>query len=134
MKCANNTILMKVCYFFLLMDAKVSLIHSAQPSGACLLLINKLVDLTKILNFFLAACYEVFDKVDSLSYKNTKKTVLYLSIFKSQLENNLKTNIRHRIIKSYLMLNYRLSIIYRSVFSKEYRSYLFKKIIYKIRR
>ena len=42
--------------------------------------VKKLKKLTNPLNCFLAACYEVFNKVDSLEYNNTKMTVSYLKI------------------------------------------------------
>ena len=56
--------------------------------------VNTLDKLTNPLNCFLAACYEVFNKVDSLEYNNTKKAASYLSVFNSQFiqsENKKKT-------------------------------------------
>ena len=47
--------------------------------------------LTNPVNCFLATCYEVFNKVDSLKYIKTKNTVLYLNVFKSQFNNSKKT-------------------------------------------
>ena len=61
---------------------------------------NTLDKLTNPLNCFLAACYEVFNNVDSLEYNKTKKAAIYLSIFNSQFTNRDKTRKRHkRILK-----------------------------------
>ena len=60
--------------------------------------VNTLDKLTNPLNCFLAACYEVFNKVDSLEYNKTKKAASYLSDFNSQFtnhENNKKTTQTH---------------------------------------
>ena len=89
------------------------------------------------LNCFLAACYEVFDRVDSLEYNKTKKVVSYLSVFNRQFTNKERTKRRHRLIKAYILLKYRLNIIYKSIAHKMYRVWLFKKLtslaFYKIR-
>jgi len=86
---------------------------------------NTLDKLKHPLNCFLAACYEVFDRVDSLKYNNTKKTAYYLSVFKSQFANSKTTKIRHKFIKTYLFLKTRLNILYKSIIYKEYRVWLF---------
>ena len=90
--------------------------------------VNTLDKLTNPLNCFLAACYEVFDRVDSLEYNNTKKTAYYLSVFNNQFTNNKRTKRRHKQINAYLLLKYRLNIIYKSVKHKVYRIWLFKKL------
>jgi len=84
--------------------------------------------LTNPLNCFLAACYEVFNKVDSLEYNNTKKSASFLSVFNSQFINSRKTKRRHKLIKTYLFLKSRLNIIYKSIIYKEYRFSLFKRV------
>jgi hypothetical protein len=89
---------------------------------------NTLDKLKHPLNCFLAACYEVFDRVDSLKYNNTKKTAYYLSVFKSQFANSKTTKIRHKFIKTYLFLKTRLNILYKSIIYKEYRVWLFKRV------
>ena len=66
--------------------------------------VKKLKKLTNPLNCFLAACYEVFNKVDSLEYNNTKMTVSYLKIFNSQFANPILTKKRHKLIQIYLCL------------------------------
>ena len=97
----------------------------------------KLNKLTNPLNCFLAACYEVFNSVDSLEYNNTKKVAFYLSVFNSQFTKRKTTKRRHKRIKIYLFLKSRLNILYKFIIYKEYRVWFFKKLtslaFYKIR-
>lgn len=99
--------------------------------------VSTLDKLSHSLNCFLAASYEVFNKVESLEYKKTKKTASYLRIFNSQFTNRKTTKRRHKRIKKYLVLKYRVNIIYKSITHKMYRVWLFKKLtslaFYKIR-
>jgi len=90
--------------------------------------VNTLDKLTNPLNCFLAACYEVFNSVDSLKYNYTKKTASYLNVFNSQFTNRQTTKIRHKHIKIYLFLKSRVNIIYKSIIYKEYRVWLFKRV------
>jgi hypothetical protein len=87
--------------------------------------VNTLDKLSYPLNCFLAACYEVFDRVDSLEYNNTKKAASYLSIFNSQFTNRKRTKRKHKRIKIYLFIKLRVNIIYKSIIYKEYRVWLF---------
>jgi hypothetical protein len=90
--------------------------------------LNTLDKLANPLNCFLAACYEVFNTVDSLEYSNTKNAASYLSAFKSQFTNRQTTKRRHKRIKRYLLLKNRLNLIYKSIIYKEYRVWLFKRV------
>ena len=90
--------------------------------------VNALIKLTNPLNCFLAACYEVFNKVDSLEHKKTKNVASYLSVFNSQFTNPILTKRRHKRIKIYLFIKYGLYIIYKSIIYKEYRIFLFKRV------
>ena len=90
--------------------------------------VNTLDTLNYPLNCFLAACYEVFNFVDSLQFNNTKKTKAYLNDFNSQFNNPITTKKRHKRIKEVLLLKYRLNLIYKSIIYKEYRVWLFKKV------
>jgi hypothetical protein len=90
--------------------------------------LNKLDKLSHPLNCFLAACYEIFNKVDSLEYTNTSKTAHYLGVFKSQFINSRRTKRRHNIIKSYLFIKSRLNILYKALLYKEYRVWLFNRM------
>jgi hypothetical protein len=82
-------------------------------------------NLNNPLNCFLAACYEVFNKVESLEYNNTKKAASFLSVFNSQFTNRKTTKRRHKRIKSYLFIKSRVNIIYKAIIYKEYRVWLF---------
>ena len=90
--------------------------------------VNSLDTLNHPLNCFLAACYEVFNSVDSLQFNNTKKTTAYLSNFNSQFNNPKTTKKRHKRIKRYLFLKSRVNILYKSIIYKEYRVWLFKRV------
>jgi hypothetical protein len=87
--------------------------------------LNTLDKLTNPLNCFLAACYEVFNKVDSLEYNNTKKAASYLSAFNSQFATPIPTKSKPKSIKIYLFIKIRLKIILKSIVYKEYRVWLF---------
>ena len=87
--------------------------------------VNTLNKLSHPLNCFLAACYEVFNKVDSLEYNNTKKAASYLSDFYSQFTSREKTKRKHKRIKRCLYIKSRLNIIYKCIIFKEYRVWLF---------
>ena len=80
------------------------------------------------LSCFLASCYEVFNKVDSLEYNKTSKTVAYLVIFNRQLINRGKTKFHYKIIKSYLFIKERLNVFFKAMIYKEYRAWLFSRI------
>ena len=90
--------------------------------------VNALNNLTNPLNCFLAACYEVFNTVESLEYNKTKNAASYLSVFNSQFTNPIPTKRRHKRIKIYLFIKSRVKIIYKSIIYKEYRVWLFKRV------
>ena len=90
--------------------------------------VNTLNKLTNPLHCFLAACYEIFNKVDSLEYNNTKMSASYLSVFNNQFTNSKTTKRRHKRIKTYLFLKSRLGFIYKSLIYKDYRVWLFKRV------
>ncbi|MDB9760175.1 nucleotidyltransferase family protein [bacterium] len=86
---------------------------------------NTLDKLKHPLNCFLAACYEVFNSINSLEYNKTTKTASYLRDFNSQFINPIRPKIRHKFIKIYLFIKSRLNIIYKAIINKEYRIWLF---------
>ena len=88
--------------------------------------VNTLDTLSHPLNCFLAACYEVFNKVESLEYNNTKKTASYLNVFNSQFTNPKATKRKHKLIKTYLLMKRGFNIIYKAIIYKEYRVWIFK--------
>jgi hypothetical protein len=90
--------------------------------------VNALGKLTNPLNCFLAVCYQVFNKVDSLEYNKTKMTASYLNIFNSQFNNELSTKITHKGIQFYLFLKFRLRILINIILYKDYRIWLIKRL------
>lgn len=90
--------------------------------------VNALDKLTNPLNCFLAACYEIFNKVDSLIYTNAKKTASYLKIFNGQFDNPTSTKKRRKRLKTYIFIKSRLNILYKSLIHKKYRVWLFKRL------
>ena len=90
--------------------------------------VNTLDTLSHPLNCFLAACYEVFNTVESLEYNKTTKTASYLSVFNSQFINRKRTKRKHNRIKISLFIKSRVNILYKSIIYKEYRVWLFKRV------
>ena len=87
--------------------------------------VNALDKLTNPLNCFLAACYEVFNRVDSLEYNKTKKSAAYLRDFNSHFSTPIRAKSQPRFIKIHLFIKFRLNIIYKAIIYKEYRVWLF---------
>ena len=78
------------------------------------------------LHCFLAACYEVFNKVDSLEYNKTKKAASYLSVFNNQFTKPI-TGLSKRI-KMYIFIKRTLYVLHKSLKHKEYLIFLFKSL------
>jgi len=90
--------------------------------------VNTLDKLTHPLNCFLAACYEVFNTVDSLEYNKTKKEASYLNEFNSQFTNPIPTKRKPIFKKIYLFIKSRSKILYYLIIYKENRVWLFKRV------
>ncbi len=90
--------------------------------------VNKLDKLMTPSSCFLAACYEIFNSVDSLTYNQTKETVYYLKNFRSQFNQNKKTNTIHKLIQIYLFVKNRFIIICKAMIFKKYRIWLFNRL------
>jgi hypothetical protein len=88
--------------------------------------VNTLDKLKHPLNCFLAACYEVFNKVDSLEYNKTTKTDSYLRDFNSQFTNPIPTKRLSKFNKIYIFIKRIFYIIYMSIAHLEYRVFIFK--------
>ena len=86
--------------------------------------VNTLDKLTNPLNCFLAACYEVFNTVDSLKYNNTKMTASYLIKFERYFQSYEKNNIQYKITKFYILIKLGLRLLYKFIFYKYYRFYI----------
>ena len=87
--------------------------------------VNTSYKLTNPLNCFLAACYEVFDRVDSLGYNKATKITLYLRDFNNQFTNPKPTKRNPIFNKIYLFIKSSSKILYKSIKYKEYRVWLF---------
>ena len=87
--------------------------------------VNTLDKLSNPLNCFLAVCYEVFNKVDSLKYSKTQQTSLYLGDFYSHVINPIQIKKTTKLVKIYLFIITRLNILIKSIIFKEYRVWLF---------
>ena len=87
--------------------------------------VNTLDKLTNPLNCFLAACYEVFNSVNSLEYSKSKETALYLSDFNSHFTNPKTKKTQSIHIKRYLFMKFLVNIVLKSIIYKEYRVWLF---------
>jgi hypothetical protein len=88
--------------------------------------VNTLDKLSHPLHCFLAACYEVFNKVESIEYIKNAKTALYLSVFNNQFTKPVKGQSKRN--KIYLFIKRILDILYKSIIYKEYRVFLFKSL------
>ena len=91
--------------------------------------VNSISKLSHPLHCFLAACGEVFNSPDSLTYNQTKQIKAYLKLFKEQFTNPRKAKRRHTRIKFYIHLKLILTKFYKGIFYKEYRVWLFYYII-----
>ena len=90
--------------------------------------VNTLNKLSHPLNCFLAACYEVFNKVDSLEYSSNIKIASYLSDFNSQFNNPIPTKRQSKFNKIYIFIKRIFYILYKSIIYKEYRVWLLKRV------
>jgi hypothetical protein len=89
--------------------------------------VNSLNKLSHPLNCFLAACYEIFNKADSLEYNPNIKVDSYLSDFYSQFTNPIPTKRQSRPIEIYYIFIKRIFyVLFRSIIYKEYRVFIYK--------
>lgn len=87
--------------------------------------VSTLAKLMHPTNCFLATCYDVFNKIDSLEYHKNKKATAYLHTFKSQFTKPKTTRIRRFIIKKYLGVKISVTLVYKCIVYKKYRIWLF---------
>jgi len=87
--------------------------------------VSTLAKLMHPTNCFLATCYDVFNKIDSLEYHKNKKATAYLHTFKSQFTKPKTTRIRRFIIKKYLGVKISVTLVYKCIVYKQYRIWLF---------
>ena len=93
---------------------------------------SKFKELKDPINCFLAICYLAFGEVNSLKYNKSKKTERYLSEINKLLldDRKRKSNFKFKYIK--LIIRDRLSILYKSLFQKDYRNWVINRIFEKI--
>ncbi|WP_334055687.1 nucleotidyltransferase domain-containing protein [Polaribacter sp. P097] len=80
------------------------------------------------LNCFLASCYSAFNKPECLAYKSTLEIEEYLSIFEAQLNNSSLRTKNFKAAERKLFIKSRANILYKSIFDKEYRKWLSKRV------
>jgi hypothetical protein len=88
--------------------------------------VNSLDKLRHPLNCFLAACDEVFNKVETINYNKNTKIALYLRSFNKQFTKPVRSQFK--LNKTYLFTKRIFYIIYKLVISKKYRIFFFKKV------
>ena len=89
---------------------------------------NTLDKLKHPLNCFLSACYEVFNRVNSLEYNQTTKTALYLRDFNSHFTNPIQAKRQTKFYKIYIFIKRIFYILNKSITRKEYRVFIFKSL------
>jgi hypothetical protein len=89
---------------------------------------DKFINLKNPLNCFLATCFEVFNKPDSLQYNSTDETKGYLTTFNEQLNDYILSSKHNKKTKRKLLIKSRLDIIYKSFFDTETRQWLINRI------
>jgi hypothetical protein len=88
--------------------------------------VNTLDRLTHPLNCFLAACDEVFNKVETVEYNKNAKTALYLRNFNKQFTKPVRGKSKRN--KIYLFIKRIFYILYKAFIYREYRIFLFKSV------
>jgi hypothetical protein len=88
--------------------------------------VNSLNKLGHPLNCFLAACDEVFNKVETVEYNKNAKTAMYLRNFNKQFTKPVRGQSKRN--KIYLFIKRIFYILYKSIIYKEYRIFLFKSV------
>ena len=100
----------------------VFLLSKKTNAKAAVYLLDKL---NHPLNCFLAACYEVFNNVDSLDYNKKSTTTLYLRDYNNQLKKPKQIRTQSKLNKTYMSIKLILNILFKSLFLKEYRVLIF---------
>lgn len=88
--------------------------------------VNSLNKLSHPLNCFLAACYEIFNKVESIEYNKNVKTTKYLRSFNYRLTKPIRE--QSKCNKIYMFIKRGLYVLIKATIYKEYRVFLFKSL------
>jgi len=91
--------------------------------------ILKFSNLRHPMNCFLASCYITFGKIDSLEYEPSKEIEKYLCTFNNLLLDVKKSKSRRKLIDKKIFIEQRIRLFYRIIFHKEYRVWLFNRIL-----
>ena len=89
---------------------------------------SNLKSLSNPLNCFLAICHLTFGEIDTLEYNKSRITENYLAVFHSLIHNKSKRKLRMKLKYIELFIKERLFILWKSLFDKEYRRWLAKRI------
>ena len=89
---------------------------------------SKFIRLKKPLTCFLASCYEVFNRPNSLKHTSSRKTEKYLILFHKYInDRKLAEKKANKIVRN-KRITYLINLIFNSFLYKNYRVWLFKKI------
>ena len=89
---------------------------------------NKFNKLQHPLNCFLATCFIVFGKVDSLKFTKTPETKSYISFFEKMLINDSFRKKHLNKTSKKLFIKERLAIIFKTFYNSEMRTWFFNRI------
>lgn len=114
-----KTISLRNAYDVFLLSKKVSATNA----------VNTISKLSHPLHCFLAACGEVFNSPDSLTYTQTKQIKAYLKLFKEQFTNPRKAKRRNARIKFFNSVKLVFSTLRKAILYKKHRVWLFYYVI-----
>ena len=89
--------------------------------------VNSLNKLRHPLHCFLAACDEVFNKLETFEYNKNAKIALYLRNFNNQFSKPIRG--QSKLNKIYIFIKRIFYILYKSIIYKEYRVFMFNCLI-----
>ena len=112
----RNSISLRNGYDVFLLSKKTNTLHS----------IKRFEKLFYPLNNFLAVCNKTFNS--SIPYEETNYTEEYLTVFDKILSDGNFRESHSKKINRKLFIKTRLNVIYKSIYKKEYRYWLFKRI------
>ena len=93
--------------------------------------IKKYEKIFVVLNCFLGVTYKIFNNSSSIKFEENKLSNNFLFDFNRMLLSAEKKNIKLILRKLYLFFEYRLNFLCKSIFLKEYRIWLLKRIFFK---
>lgn len=89
---------------------------------------NNLDRLKKPLENFIIVSDTIFNSLDSLSYEKSKETANFIRSFLNYLENSSLGKKEYQKTKNKIFIQKRLSIVYKSIFNKEHRNWVIKRV------